>query len=289
MSASLDILLQDLHDNRELKTWSLIITLFGDSIEPRGGSVSAHSVQTVMSRLGFGNGAVRTAVSRLANDGWVSRSKTGRNSFYSLTETGHEPFYRASQQIYASPESLLQQLQQDRWKLLIESPDEKGSRQLYGAPNVHSLTPHLHLIAEEDDRFTDNQNLLSLSGQLHSLPQWVLDKIGISETRQRYNKLEQRVVDMTRTPPIQPLDALAARTLLIHEWRRILLREKLPVINYQPLHSSRLNCHLALSKLYREISVAADQWLSQHASGPTGRLALTDTFINTRFCQPGTA
>ena len=62
------------------RTWSVIITVFGDAIVPRGGSVWLGTLVRFFAALDIGDGVVRTAVSRLAADGWLERSRVGRNS-----------------------------------------------------------------------------------------------------------------------------------------------------------------------------------------------------------------
>ena len=71
-------LVHRINDSKKLRVWSLIITYFGDAVVPRGGAVSARTVQQILARMGIESGAVRTAFSRLTNDGWVVREKIGR-------------------------------------------------------------------------------------------------------------------------------------------------------------------------------------------------------------------
>ena len=70
------------------RTGSIVITVFGDAIVPRGGSVWLGTLLTFFEMLDIDGGVVRTAMSRLAADGWLERSKVGRNSFYRLADKG---------------------------------------------------------------------------------------------------------------------------------------------------------------------------------------------------------
>jgi hypothetical protein len=83
----LQALLADLRD-RPSRTGALIITLYGDALASRGGSVWLGTLLEVFRAMGVGDGVVRTAVSRLATEGWLSRSRAGRNSFYRLDQAG---------------------------------------------------------------------------------------------------------------------------------------------------------------------------------------------------------
>ncbi|MGX1330819.1 hypothetical protein AB7M56_005318 [Bradyrhizobium elkanii] len=70
------------------RTGSIVITVFGDSIVPRGGSVWLGTLLEFFKSLDIDGNVVRTAMSRLAADGWLERSKVGRNSFYRLNARG---------------------------------------------------------------------------------------------------------------------------------------------------------------------------------------------------------
>ena len=70
------------------RTGSIVITVFGDAIVPRGGSVWLGTLLEFFAALDIDSGVVRTAMSRLAADGWLERNKVGRNSFYRLAEQG---------------------------------------------------------------------------------------------------------------------------------------------------------------------------------------------------------
>src|SRR5215213_4535000 len=82
------------------RTGSIVITVFGDAIVPRGGSVWLGTLLDFFKTLDVDSGVVRTAMSRLAADGWLERNKVGRNSFYRLTQNGWQTFDAAAKHIY---------------------------------------------------------------------------------------------------------------------------------------------------------------------------------------------
>src|SRR5881227_1690560 len=82
------------------RTGSIVITVFGDAIMPRGGSVWLGTLLEFFKSLEVDSGVVRTAMSRLAADGWLERSKVGRNSFYRLAQKGWHTFDVAAKHIY---------------------------------------------------------------------------------------------------------------------------------------------------------------------------------------------
>src|SRR5260370_1282950 len=87
------------------RTGSIVITVFGDAIMPRGGSVWLGTLLEFFKALDVDSGVVRTAMSRLAADGWLEREKIGRNSFYRLAHQGRQTFVPANPHIYHPPPS----------------------------------------------------------------------------------------------------------------------------------------------------------------------------------------
>src|SRR6202012_1736253 len=82
------------------RTGSLVITVFGDAIVPRGGAVWLGTLLEFFGAIDIDSGVVRTAMSRLAADGWLERNKVGRNSFYRLAQKGRQTFDVATAHIY---------------------------------------------------------------------------------------------------------------------------------------------------------------------------------------------
>jgi len=86
---------------RPLRAGSLIVTVLGDSIAPRGGAITLGSLIRLAQPFGVTERLVRTSVGRLAQDGWLESQRSGRQSEYRLTEDGRARFAEATQRIYA--------------------------------------------------------------------------------------------------------------------------------------------------------------------------------------------
>src|ERR1700761_5360722 len=109
------------------RTGSIVITLFGDAIVPRGGSVWLGTLLSFFETLAIDSGVVRTAMSRLTADGWLERHKVGRNSYYRLVEKGRQTFEGATAPIYDPPSSDLT----GRFELLLigKAEDRDAARE----------------------------------------------------------------------------------------------------------------------------------------------------------------
>ena len=62
---------------RPIRAGTLIITVYGDAIAPRGGALTLKSLQEIMRELRLESGVVRTALSRLVAEGWLDRHRGG--------------------------------------------------------------------------------------------------------------------------------------------------------------------------------------------------------------------
>ena len=97
------VLVDEFQSRPTIRAGSLITTVFGDSIAPRGGTVWLGSLITAMADFGINERLVRTSVFRLARDGWLMSEQHGRRSYYSLTDDGRERFRSATHRIYGKP------------------------------------------------------------------------------------------------------------------------------------------------------------------------------------------
>jgi phenylacetic acid degradation operon negative regulatory protein len=111
LSPPIAALLKQFHARKPARIWSLIVTLYGDAIVPRGGSLWIGSLIEIMDLFRIDAGHVRTAVSRLSSDGWLASTKRGRASYYRLTKSGEAEFLQATQRIYSGVPEMQGELQ----------------------------------------------------------------------------------------------------------------------------------------------------------------------------------
>src|SRR6202034_2113147 len=88
------------HRQRPLRAGSLIVTVFGDSLRPRGGALALGSLIELAAPFGLNERLVRTAAARLAQDGWLAARRVGKRSEYRLTEDGREQIAEGTARIY---------------------------------------------------------------------------------------------------------------------------------------------------------------------------------------------
>ena len=109
---------------------SLVVTVWGDSIAPRGGALWMSELIVLLEQFGINERLVRTSVYRLAQEGWLAVRQEGRRSRYRLTPLGRRRFEHAYRRIYAPPVSYPWN---GDWHLVIVPPariDESARREL---------------------------------------------------------------------------------------------------------------------------------------------------------------
>src|SRR3981081_529607 len=82
LPASVRGLLRHFRAQRPLRGGSLLITIFGDAIAPRGGAVTLASLVRLAAPFGLTERLVRTSVARLARDGWLAARRSRRRREY---------------------------------------------------------------------------------------------------------------------------------------------------------------------------------------------------------------
>jgi phenylacetic acid degradation operon negative regulatory protein len=285
MAAFVETLLDAFHERTPIRAGSLIITVFGDAVVPRGGVLSLTSLHDIMRAFRISDTLVRTALSRLVSDGWFERWKVGRNSYYRLTGQGHEAFARATLRIYADPP---QDWQGAFDLLLLDNGQDRGPlrSELSGA-GYGSLGPDLLIapaMAAESGAF------LRLSGMPADLPTarrlaeraWPLAEIE-SRYRRFIDTYSETLAALERGASFTNLDALLVRILLIHDYRRAVLKDPLLPTQLLPNPWAGSAARDLCGAIYKTLLPAAERWLDAHAQDDRGPLPAVDRDFGRRF------
>ena len=86
-----------------LRSKSLIMTIFGDSILPYSSGIWLSELIRLLEPFGVNAQLTRTSAFRLAEEGWLEAHRDGRRSRYCITASGRQRIANASQRIYAEP------------------------------------------------------------------------------------------------------------------------------------------------------------------------------------------
>src|SRR5947208_2769159 len=271
------------------RTGSIVITVFGDAIVPRGGSVWLGTLLEFFEQLDIDASVVRTAMSRLTADGWFERNKVGRNSFYRLLQSGRQTFDIATKHIYGPPASDWT----GRFELLLigNGEDRDASREALknagfgsplpgvwvapsGVPVPEEAARAIRLeVSAEDD---SGRRLLSES--------WPLDR-----TADAYLKFMKTFEPLRswigRREALSDADAFTARILLIHHYRRVVLRDPLLPTALLPKDWPGRAARKLCGEVYRAVLAPSEQWLDHRGTNERGPLPAAGAALRQRFAD----
>jgi len=269
------------------RTGSIVITVFGDAIVPRGGSVWLGTLLQFFEALDIDGSVVRTAMSRLAADGWLKREKVGRNSFYRLAASGRRTFEAATRHIYDPPPSDWS----GRFELLLigKAGDRDASREAlrnagFGSPlpGVWVAPSGVPIPEEAASAIRLEVSAEDESGRRLLSESWPLDR-----TADAYLKFMKAFEPLRswvgRRARLSELEAFTARILLIHYYRRVVLRDPLLPLALLPKNWPGNAARTLCGEIYRAVLPASEQWLDHHGLNESGALPPAGAELARRF------
>jgi phenylacetic acid degradation operon negative regulatory protein len=269
------------------RTGSIVITLFGDAIVPRGGSVWLGTLLAFFETLDIDSGVVRTAMSRLAADGWLERNKVGRNSFYRLAQKGRQTFDTAVKHVYdpQSPDWT------GRFELLLiaNAADRDASREALKDAGFGSPLPGVWIAPSGVPVPEQAANAIRLevsaeddSGRRLLSESWPLDRTANSYLK-FMKTFEQLRGWIGRRERLSDTDAFTARILLVHHYRRVVLHDPLLPAALLPRDWPGKGARQLCREIYRGLLPPSEQWLDRNGSNEAGPLPPAGEELRRRF------
>lgn len=269
------------------RTGSIIITMFGDAIVPRGGAVWLGTLLAFFEGLDIDGNVVRTAMSRLTAEGWFARSKVGRNSFYRLERKGEQTFAAATRHIYDPPPAEWN----GRFDLLLiggvearEAARDALKNAGFGSPlpGVFVAPAGLPIPGEAEGAIRLDVSAAPEMARRLLSESWSLDR-----TAQAYQKFTATFAPLqawlSRDAALSDADAFTARILLIHHYRRIVLRDPLLPVELLPRDWPGRQARALCGSIYRTLLPASERWLDAHATDDNGPLPPPGEGLARRF------
>lgn len=292
---------------RRVQASSLIVTIFGDAVLPRGGRVWLGSLIQLLEPMQLNERLVRTSVFRLVKDGWLSAETVGRRANYALSPWGRRRFEEASSQIYAAHAPVWDK----RWRMMLVVGElstrqrEQLRRTLFwkgfgligpncfihpgvqlgevidalSAEGLQALLPQLVPMMAEDFQSAhaaSDADLVTRAWDLSALGQSYADFV------QMYSPILAHARTVSVADDEQ---AFLLRMLLIHDYRRLLLRDpELPDALLPRDWSGRL-ARVLCKELYKQLEAASERYLDQILRLADGAHLQGDPFLSARFSE----
>lgn len=282
---------------------SVVMTVFGDAITPHGGAVWLGSLIALLAPLGISERLVRTSVFRLADEGWLEATRSGRRSQYRLTAQGQQRFNRAHQRIYSPAPAAWD----GRWTLLMTAPDLQSSAlrsalkkellwegfgQVAAGVYAHpgnkdealnevlartGTAGHVVVLSAVEKTSVTSRPLEDLLAQC-----WALDKL-IDDTTRFIACFAPLQTLLATQDTIEPQEAFVIRTLLIHAFRRVQLHDPQLPAALLPADWPGTTAYALCRALYQRTSAQADVHVTTTLSMEQGALPPLSASYAQRF------
>lgn len=304
---TIDERLESFRQQSRIKAGSLIVSVFGDAVLPRGGRIWLGSLIHLLEPLDLNERLARTTVFRLVKDDWLRTQTQGRRTDYMLTASGQRRFEEAARQIYAAhaPRWDL------RWRLIMVMGElsarerERLRRALYwqgfgefsptcfvhpgadlgsafaalGADGMSDLLPRLMPLVAANPRLGQSASDADIVRSA-----WNLEQLASDYTS--FVACYRPILEALRRSGADSVDeqgAFLIRTLLIHDFRRLLLRDpELPEVLQPagwPGHEARRLC----KEVYRRLLPASERHLDRHLLLASGEVPPASSMVHKRF------
>ncbi len=266
---------------------SLIVSLYGDAVAPHGGSVWLGSLVDLVEPFGLGDRVVRTSVFRLSKEGWLASTQVGRRSAYGLTESGRRRFEAADRVIYAGRAKPWS----GRWTVaftgLLDGEARETLRRDLAWQGFGQILPGVMIHPEPDEAALrqaladvvagDGAVTMRASGDDWARPEALRDLVARAWDLAALSAGYADFLDafrpflglVDRLEP-SPRDAFRLRILLVHAWRRAILRDPLLPEELLPADWPGAAARLLVRNLYRAVAASAEVHLARTMLTPDG-------------------
>lgn len=272
---------------------SLIVTIYGDTICPHGGSIWLGSLIKLVKPLGVNERLVRTCVFRLSEKNILKSQQIGRRSFYSLTDKGLRQFSSAASRIYAPDLASWD----GQWRLVITllgelNPEQREQlrKELFWLGFTHITTgifahPTVDL-AEVSALIKELQIEEHVAILQANTPE--PDNIPVANRLIRqcfntqafddeYTEFNEQFLPVLasalKTVEPDPELCFLIKILLVHKYRRILLREPELPKELVAVDSVSQQARTITAQLYGVIAPIADQYFKEVSECERGAFA----------------
>lgn len=278
----------------------MVVTVFGDVVSQHSSWLWLSSLIYALEPLGFNDRQIRTSVYRLVHSGWLQVNKVGRCSYYCLTDFAMAHYEKAARRIYAASQADWN----ENWILVIpvSVPEEKKEefRKSILWQGFNTLVPGLYAHPSSDRSSLDEaihelgltSNVIVLNGNIADLnsqstiktliqERWQLSELAISyhDFLNFYRPICQQIV--SKTPDIN--DSFLLRVILIHDYRRILLRD--PDFPQAMLAQGWVGheAHDLVKRMYKLLAKPSSAYVEQHMKNAQGLLPEANNNFYQRF------
>lgn len=237
----IEVIKQHIKDSN-ISCRSMIVTVFGDIISQHGHWVGLSSLIKVLEPFGFNERQVRTSVYRLVHNDWLKVNKIGRQSYYCFTESATGHYEKAAKRIYLTdredwdenwilvlPISVPENKKEELRKSLLWQGFNTLTNGVYAHPSSDStslnevlyelgIIPNVVVFKAKTSDFNSQSAIKEMIKS-----RWQL--ADLEKSYQQFLSFYRPIYQKLAKTEVTPLECFIYRSALIHDFRRILLRD----------------------------------------------------------------
>ncbi|WP_428774194.1 PaaX family transcriptional regulator [Vibrio sp.] len=303
MNQELDSFFKDIEGHQSISGTSLIISYFGDYLWTCGGGIWLGCLIQAMETLGLNQRVVRSSVFRLHKDEWLTINKVGRKSYYYLEPARYNEMLNANRKIYHSDAPAWNK----RWNIIhtslgpthsskdkVRYLQHKGfgqfDKDFFVQPDLQQLTAELKQeimqkipsakIFQQAELYSDNSDLVrNMVSQ-----SWDIERIEAEYKQFAALFLPAwQILAAMDADEISAEDAFKMRLLVIHFYRRIIVRDPDLPSELLPKDWPRKEAEQLTINIYRKVHAKALQYVMENSETPNGKLPLPSPNYYIRF------
>jgi phenylacetic acid degradation operon negative regulatory protein len=258
----------------DISARSVLVTIIGDTLIPVGASIWMSQMLQLTEVFGFSDRLVRTSMTRLTGDDWLTNERIGRQSQYHLTELALRESKQAAERIYSVDDADWA----GEWTLLFSNSQPldvladrlrwngfvRIGRDVLASPTtkpeavrelVAAIAPDTHPVIATAT-FTELDRLVEEG--------FFLAHADADDLASAYSGFVERyepILDVVSST--EPDVAYGLRTMMVHDLRRIRLRRPdLPAATHPSDWAGDVAARVATG-LYQPLNTRAAEWLSE--------------------------
>lgn len=280
---------------------AIISTFFGDMIWPHGGSIWLGSLVEAASLFDIGESHARTSILRLSYEGWLTGSRVGKLSYYTMSTERMRDYVTP---IYGTPNDAWD----GNWTMVFTGVAGLAKqkyvklRQSLIWEGVGQLSPHVFIVPSSDtsrlrkvlDAFnlSDRVQLLSAqalpSGDPELARRMVRDAWALSDLKKRYEGFLKRFRPVYQafdgqSGALDPQDCFVIRTLLVLDYRVIAVRDPHLPSTLLPTPWAGHSAFNLCKSIYQQVLQGSEAYLSSSLKALDGPLPPAQPILWSRF------
>jgi len=296
-SKRIEIIKQHIKDSN-ISCTSMVVTVFGDTVSQHGNWVGLSSLIQVLESFGFNERQVRTSVYRLVQSDWLKVNKVGRRSYYCFTESATGHYEKAAKRIYVTdkkdwdqnwilvlPISVADNKKEELRKSLLWQGFNTLTSGVYAHPSSDrfSLDEALYDLGVVTDVVVFNAKTSDLNSQgaIKEMIKSRWELVELAESYQQFLDFYRPIFKkITKENPTE-LESFIYRSALIHDFRRILLRDPDFPNEMLPHGWVGHEAQELLKRTYKALTVSSLQFIEENLQNAQGNVPeATPKFFN---------